>query len=78
MRSLLKILIIFFTASFITSAQEENKTITVIGRELIGSVQNGESIREVIGDVVLTQGNVVITCNKAIQYLARNDAKLIG
>jgi len=59
-------------------AQEANKTITVTGQELIGSVQNGESIREVNGDVVLTQGNVVITCNKAIQYLARNDAKLIG
>ena len=78
MRNMLKTLIILFVVSFLTPAQEENKTITVIGRELIGSVQNGESIREVIGDVVLTQGNVVITCNKAIQYLARNDAKLIG
>jgi len=39
---------------------------------------NGESVREVYGNVVLTQGNVVITCNKAIQYISRNEAELIG
>ena len=26
----------------------------------------------------LSQGNVFVTCNKAIQYLARNEAELIG
>jgi lipopolysaccharide export system protein LptA len=41
-------------------------------------VINGESIREVSGNVILTQGNVKVTCNKAIQYIARNDAELIG
>lgn len=78
MNSLLKILSLLAAVSFFAFGQEGNKTITVTGQELIGSVQNGESVREVNGDVVLTQGNVVITCNKAIQYLARNDAKLIG
>ena len=52
--------------------------IIVIGDSLVGKVVNGESIREVSGNVVLTQGNVKITCNKAIQYLSRNDAELIG
>ncbi|HOJ19292.1 MAG: LPS export ABC transporter periplasmic protein LptC [Ignavibacteriales bacterium] len=58
--------------------QDTTKSITVIGNELTGRVENGESVREVSGNVILTQGNVIITCDRAIQYLARNDAKLIG
>ncbi len=61
-----------------TVTQTESSLITVIGKELIGRVENGESVREVRGDVVLTQGNVVITCDLAIQYLAQNNAKLFG
>jgi lipopolysaccharide export system protein LptA len=52
--------------------------ITVIGDQLIGSVENGEMIRKVIGNVILTQGNVLITCDSATQYLASNNAKLQG
>ena len=57
---------------------QQNKLITVIGDSLIGKMINGESIREVYGHVVLKQNNVVITCNKAIQYISRNEAELIG
>jgi len=67
------ILIIMLSASLL--AQEN---IIIVGDSLIGMVVNGESIREVSGNVVLTQGNVKVTCNKAIQYLSRNDAELIG
>lgn len=59
-------------------AQEGDEMITVIGDSLIGKVVEGESIREVIGNVTLTQGKVVITCSKVIQYLSRNEAELIG
>lgn len=52
--------------------------ITVVGDSLVGRVVSGETTREVYGHVVLTQGNVIITCNKAIQYISRNDAELIG
>ena len=52
--------------------------ITVTGDSLIGKVLNGEAIREVYGNVVLTQGNITITCNKAIQFILKNDAELIG
>jgi len=72
----MRILIIIFLLSFRLLAQ--NELITIVGDSLKGMVVNGESIREVIGNVVLTQGNVKITCNQAIQYLARNDAELIG
>ncbi len=69
---------ILFILLFSFSLFAQQEMITVIGEQLIGRNVNGESIREVIGNVVLTQGNVVITCNRAIQYLAKNDAKLIG
>jgi lipopolysaccharide export system protein LptA len=59
-------------------AQPEDETMTVIGDSLLGKVIDGESVREVIGNVVLTQGNVIVTCNRAIQYLAKNEAELIG
>jgi lipopolysaccharide export system protein LptA len=44
----------------------------------MGKMVVGESIREVYGHVVLTQGKVVITCDKAVQYLSRNNADLEG
>ena len=52
--------------------------IKVVGDSLVGRIVAGETTREVYGHVVLTQGNVIITCNKAIQYISRNDAELIG
>jgi len=58
--------------------QTQNEMIVVTGDSLVGKFIDGESIREVYGNVVLTQGDVRITCNKAIQFLGRNDAELIG
>ena len=52
--------------------------ITVVGKKMIGKSVNGEAIREVFGDVVVTQGNVRITCEHAVQFLSQNDAQLIG
>ncbi|MDT3697087.1 MAG: OstA-like protein [Ignavibacterium sp.] len=70
-------LICVFLLSVISIAQH-SKLITVIGDSLVGRMVNGESTREVYGNVVLTQGKVRITCNKAIQYISRNEAELIG
>lgn len=58
--------------------QPQNEMIVVTGDSLVGKFIDGESIREVYGNVVLTQGDVRITCNTAIQFLGRNDAELIG
>ncbi len=60
------------------SFAQQNDLIRVVGDSLIGKVTSGEAIREVYGNVVLTQGNVIITCNRAIQYISRNEAELIG
>jgi lipopolysaccharide export system protein LptA len=49
---------------------------TIIGDSLVGKIINGESVREVIGNVVLTQGNIKITCDYATQFLASNNAIL--
>ena len=62
----------------ITSAQENIERIKVVGDSLIGKVIDGEAVREIYSNVELTQGNVVITCDKAVQFLARNNAILKG
>lgn len=77
----MKNIFIFFFIIFFNNylfSQDSNEPITVIGDSLVGKMIEGEAIREVYGNVVITQGNVVITCNKAIQYIYRNDAHLIG
>lgn len=68
---------IFFSVVFSVYAQEDNR-IVAIGDSLVGKLVDGESVRELHGNVVMTQGAVRITCDKAIQYLARNEAELIG
>ena len=72
------LMICFFLTSVLLYAQTEDERIIVIGDSLVGKVVNGESIREVVGNVRLSQGNVNVTCDMAIQYLARNEAELIG
>jgi lipopolysaccharide export system protein LptA len=74
---MLKEIIVFILLPFL-SVFAQGEYITVTGDSLVGRLVNGETIREVYGNVVLTQGNVVITCNKAIQFISRNDAELIG
>ncbi len=69
-------LIVLSAASFLLS--QENKLITVIGDSLVGKMVNGESTREVFGNVRIMQGDVIINCDKAIHYISRNEAELIG
>ncbi|MCP5063832.1 MAG: LPS export ABC transporter periplasmic protein LptC [Ignavibacteriae bacterium] len=73
-----KIFLILMFALLITNGQTQEKRLTIIGDSLKGKIVNGESIREVIGNVIITKDDVKITCNKAIQYLAKNEALLIG
>lgn len=71
------LLILIFISSLII-AQSKSERIKVVGDSLIGRTVNGETIREVIGNVTMTQGKVNITCDKAIQNLTRNNAELIS
>lgn len=63
---------------FIPVNAQQNKMITVIGDSLVGKMINSESVREVFGNVVITQGNVRITCDKAVHFISKNEAELIG
>jgi len=73
-----KIILCLVIISPIIFTQERTEMIKVVGDSLIGKVIDGESVREIYSNVVLTQGNVVITCDLAIQFLARNNAILKG
>lgn len=68
------LLLLYFT--FQLNAQD--KQIIVTGDSLVGKTMNFKPYREVYGNVVLTQGNVRIKCNKAIQDISGNSAELIG
>lgn len=69
-------IIIMLAFSLLSFAQD--KQITVLGDSLVGKTIDGKPFREVYGNVVLTQGNVTIKCNKAIQDIVANNAELIG
>lgn len=70
--------IIFFFLLIINLNAQDDKQIIVIGNTMIGKELNGESLREVVGNVIVTQGDVRITCDRAIQNLTRNEVELIG
>ena len=75
LRKILIILIISYSQIF---SQDSNELVKITGDSLVGKVVLGNNIREVIGNVVMTQGDVRITCDKAIQFIARNEVELIG
>ncbi|MFC2084617.1 OstA-like protein [Bacteroidota bacterium] len=77
LKFLFTLLIINFSFSLLF-AQSQDEPVEIIGDSLRGRTINGDMIREVIGNVIMTQGNVKITCDKAIQYLDDNRAELIG
>jgi lipopolysaccharide export system protein LptA len=72
------IFVFFILLSGIIHAQEDDKLIHLVGDSLYGKTINGESVREVHGHVVINQGAVRITCDKAVQYLSQNKVELIG
>lgn len=73
-----KLIFVLFIGVNILVAQEKAEIIKVVGDSLIGRNVNGISFREVIGNVVMTQGDVRVTCNTAIQNITNNNAELIG
>ena len=64
--------------AFANSFAQQQEYITITGKKFVNTEVNGEMVRDVFDDVVLTQGNVRITCNHATQYISRNEAELDG
>ncbi len=67
--------ILFAFMSLLAQQQDE---MQVTGSRGVYSTVNGEMIQEVFAPVVITQGNVRITCDHAIRYISKNLAELIG
>ena len=72
------IFLLMILLSFFVNAQSNDNTIQVKGDSLVGRNINGKIIREVYNHVIITQGKVVITCDKAIQFISENNVELIG
>jgi lipopolysaccharide export system protein LptA len=76
------IIIMLLTALSIyrtASAQQEDKLVILEHADsLVGSEINGESVRELIGNVQFKQGNVKVRCNRAVQYLNSNKVSMEG
>ncbi len=67
---------LFLAGSNIFAQQQDLMEVT--GSRGVYSTVNGEMMQEVFAPVVITQGNVRITCDHAIRYISRNVAELIG
>lgn len=72
------VLLTLICSNFLLIAQNDKSKITIIGNTLEGIRESGKNIRKVIGNVVMTQDNVRITCDLAIQDIDKNQAELIG
>ena len=56
----------------------ENVVILNHADSLVGLEKNGERARELIGNVKFTHGKVVVSCDRAVQYLQSNKVDLEG
>lgn len=68
----------FLLAAHVLLAQQNERIILDYADEFVGRQINGEDVRQLNGHVHLSQGNVQVWCDNAIQYLARNEVELTG
>lgn len=57
---------------------QPNQPLFLQAEKLIGNATPNGFVRELIGNVVLTQGAVTITCNRAVHYIDQNRADMFG
>lgn len=75
----IKILPVFLIFFISIAISDENDVIIIRNADsLIGKRVEGENIRELIGNVILEQQNVLVYCDRAIHYPTRNSAFLEG
>ncbi len=77
MKRITLVLLCFFAFNGFALAQQSGQMV-IVGKSFTGKKVNGMTIREFIGNVVITQKDVRITCDRAIQNLDENKAELIG
>jgi lipopolysaccharide export system protein LptA len=57
---------------------QQNQPLFLQAEKLVGNQTEAGLVRELSGNVVLTQGNVTVTCRRAVHYVERNRADLFG
>jgi lipopolysaccharide export system protein LptA len=75
------ILIFLFSSLNIFAQQQERMNITgeIFKQVTVTDTDpKGSNYREFTGSVIITQGNLKITCDRAIQYYEKDEAELIG
>ncbi len=70
--------LLIFISTNLFSQQDDKIIILNHADSLVGREIKGESIRELIGNVQFMQGNVVVNCDRAVQYFKTNEVVLTG
>ncbi len=72
-------LLMIFVISCLSYSQQSNLIILQNADEFAGKrLVNGEDVRELTGNVNFRQGDARVWCDKAIQFINRNEVELIG
>ncbi len=73
------LVIAVFSLWHTTRGQEKDKVVILNHADsLVGAELDGERVKQLIGNVQFTQGNVVVRCRKAVQFLTSNKISLEG
>lgn len=70
--------LLFLISTNLVSQQGDKIIVLNHADSLVGREIKGESIRELFGNVQFTQGNVVVNCDRAVQYFKTNEVVLTG
>ncbi len=57
---------------------QSGQPVTIVGDSLVGKIKGGEKIREVIGNVKITKGDVLINSDIAVQHIESGNIELLG
>ncbi len=67
-----------FSQDVVAEDNQKQAIILQYADSLVGTRGPNMEIREFVGNVVLIQGDVIVKCNRAVQYLQANKAVLSG
>lgn len=77
-RRVLSLFLLLFSGSGPVFSQAGKVVVLQNADSLVGRVIDGEDIRELIGNVRILQGNVRISCDRAVQHIGRGRYDLAG
>ncbi len=82
MSNAIRMVLIFLTVCCfqpVVYSQQSGKDVIIEHADsLVGLEINGEQARQLIGNVRFSQGNIVVTCQRAIQYRTSNKVEMEG